>query len=762
MIRRLLHRQFPSMFQRRLMLLMVFGGVVVVGLSFQAARLTVGESHRRSLAQVEDALVETTFIPTVRGRILDRWGRVLAVDEPGFDIAVNYQVISGDWAYQRGRAAAQRSAGDRWAEMSPERRRALVDREQAAYDRQAERLWQTLAELGGVPRDELERRKSQIVQRVHRMSSHLYAAWQRRREIELGEPVALPEVIQPIGEQRQAHSLLRDVDQAVRRAVQTFQAEASEDPALTVWQQVELRRPKQRRYPQETQQIEIDRSHLPSPLRDDEPIEVTVRGVGVHVVGLMRDFWAEDKQRRPFRYVDEHGRQRIDLGGYLAGDRLGRFGVEASTEDRLRGLRGQEVRQLDTGRTQRTEPVAGSDVELTLDIRLQARIQALMSPEIGLMTFQPWHVRENVEGEAARVGERLNGAAVVLDAETSEVLAAVSVPSMPLETLEQESEKIYDDRVNMPYLNRAVARPFQPGSTIKPLVFVSAVSARVHPLDGVIDCIGHLYPDDPNHYRCWIFKAHGGLTHGPLDGAEAIARSCNVYFYALGRDMGVGRIGQWFARFGLGEPTGVGLPEEVGGDLPDPATADARFNYRDAIYMGIGQGPVRWTPMQAAGAYATLVRRGRVLHPTIIRDAHRNEPRRPHEPRFHRQSFETAMQGLNDVVNASYGSGRTLRLDDGDREPIFNIEDVTVYGKSGTAEGVPLRIDSDEDGRITGADEIVKRGDHAWFIALATPPGAVRPTHVVAVVVAYGGSGSQTAGPIANQILHAMRAEGLL
>lgn len=748
------------MFQRRLLLLLLGAGVVAVGLGMHTARLTMGQAHQQSLERVEDALVETTFIPTVRGRILDKWDRVLAIDEAGYDVAVSYQVISGDWTYQQARDAARREQGDRWAELSPEQRRAAVDEHEADYQAQAAHLWQTLAELGDIERAELEQRKAQIIQRVHRISSHLYAAWQRRREIELGEPVPLPEVIQPIGEQRQAHSLLRDVDGETRRVVQSFQAEASEDPALAIWQEVELRQPKQRRYPAETQRVELDLSHLPTPLRRDEPTTVTVRGVGLHAIGLMRDFWAEDKNRRPFRYVNEQGRTVIDLGGYRAGDRLGRFGIEAAMEDRLRGRRGMAVRQLDTGRAERTEPVPGRDVRLTLDISLQARIQALMSQEVGLMTFQSWHVRDNAEGEAARVGEQLTGAAVVLDAETSEVLAAVSMPEMPLEMLEHNSGAIYGDDVNRPYLNRTVARPYQPGSTIKPFMLVSAVSARVHPLDGEIDCIGHLYPDDPNHYRCWIFKQYS-QTHGPLRGAEAIARSCNVFFYALGRDMGVNRIARWYEYFGLGSPTGVGLPEEHRGDLPDPATADEHFNYRDAIFMGIGQGPVRWTPMQAASAYATLVRRGRAIEPTFVDDAHRNDPRRPHEPPLHRQAMEQALQGLDEVVNASYGSGRTLRLEEGS-EPLFNIEGVRIAGKSGTAEGVSLRIDSDGDGRITGADEIVKRGDHAWFVALPTPNGAVRPTHVVVVVVGYGGSGSQTAGPIANQILHAMRAEGYL
>ncbi len=194
---------------------------------------------------------------------------------------------------------------------------------------------------------------------------------------------------------------------------------------------------------------------------------------------------------------------------------------------------------------------------------------------------------------------------------------------MPLDTLENDSEKIYDDHINKPYLNRTIAQPYQPGSTIKPFMLVSAVSAGVHQLGTPILCNGYLHEGDPTHYRCWIFKQYM-LRHGLLKGAEAIARSCNVFFYTLGEDMGPARVGEWYGKFGLGRPTGLSLPDEVAGDLPDPEASRAgKFNTADAIFMGIGQGPVRWTPMQAAGAYATLIRKGLMMEPTLIADSER-------------------------------------------------------------------------------------------------------------------------------------------
>ena len=125
------------------------------------------------------------------------------------------------------------------------------------------------------------------------------------------------------------------------------------------------------------------------------------------------------------------------------------------------------------------------------------------------------------------------------------------------------------------------------------------------------------------------------------------------------------------------------------------------------------------------------------------------------------RGVELAMRGLEDAVNQRYGSAHSLSMLD--REPIFNIPGVRLYGKSGTAQAVSQWVDEDNDGRFTrGVDRLVRRGDHAWVICLVQRPGSPRPDYVVAVVVEYGGSGGAVAGPVVNQILHAMRAEGYL
>ncbi|MEZ6191803.1 MAG: hypothetical protein R3C45_11005 [Phycisphaerales bacterium] len=123
--------------------------------------------------------------------------------------------------------------------------------------------------------------------------------------------------------------------------------------------------------------------------------------------------------------------------GYLPGDQIGRWGIEQAMEERLRGTRGLVTTQLDTGESVRVEPIPGKDVHLTLDIQLQAQIQAMMSPEVGLMTAQPYQPYE--ENTNRKPGWQLNGSAIVLEIDSGEVLAAVSMPEMPLQTLLEDS-----------------------------------------------------------------------------------------------------------------------------------------------------------------------------------------------------------------------------------------------------------------------------------------------------------------------------------
>lgn len=799
----MLQRFIPSMFHRRLLLLAVAGLLVLVAIIMQLTRLTVaqGDTWRQRAEQV---LTSQRLIPTARGAIYDRANRLLAVDKPSYDVAAMYDVISGQWAYQQSRRDAWRANRLAWNELSSEERDRLAATYQPKYDVMVESLWSTLCDAGNIDRAELESRKSQVIRRVEQIASDVWARQAARREQELEENgEAAPMQRRPISEHRAAHALLTGVDEATLLRIRRLITEASsqavlrkKDPAaiamdqdMRIWESVSIEASRERIYPLETLTLEVDLSTFPGSLAKQEKIEVTVEGVAWTIIGDLRPIWQEDVQARPYAKTLENGEKTIDLGGYLPGDRTGRWGIEAAMENELRGQRGRIVEFVDGSQEeQRTDPQSGKHVKLALDVRLQARVQALLDPRLGLTRVQKWHAKEysaqgdgTVDGEEPvvdplrpKLGDELSAAAVVIDVSSGDVLAAVSMPTVGMRQMRENPDSVWKDTIRRPFVNRALAQPYQPGSTIKPFVLLAGITDNVLAPNGTIMCTGHLHPDHPDRYRCWIFKHYNGLTHdqvigGPPDGAAAISRSCNIFFYTLGQRLGAVRLVQWYEKFGLGRAPQCGLPEAVRGRLPDLARASepgaVGFASADAVMMGIGQGRVEWTVLQAASAYATLARGGYVLDPTLIREVEGQPPRerRSEDLRINPQAIEVAMQGLYEAVNKQHGTAHHMSLIEG-KPDTFNFTGAKIYGKSGTATAPPLRepIDDDGDGKPDRYGPPLRGGDHAWFVGFVQKPGSTRPDYAIAVLVEYGGSGGAVAGPIANQILYALRAEGYL
>lgn len=777
------------MFQRRLWLLIIAAMAVCAVMLAQITRLSLVQGASMRI-ESENALSQWKLIPTIRGRILDTKGRVLAEDRPSDDIAVNYRVITGEWAYLMAKRAARASNVARFIEMSYEEREKLIASYQPAFDAQVESLWKTLCEMGRINRAELERRKAMVKERVQQISSHLmlarWSAEQRRREQlkknESGRVQAwLPDWLtertmeladadqsdqfEEIREEQAGHPLLQNVDNVAVIRAKRLVAAAESAKLPNVWSQVSVISSKVRAYPLETvKNLEIDRSSLPTPLASSRPSNVTVEGLGLHVLGILRDVWKEDVQARPFNAEQNDS---ANLGGYLAGDLIGAWGVERSQEAVLRGARGRQMRYLDTQKQEILEPVPGRDITLTLDIALQARVQAIMEPSFGLMKVQPWQSKDPEASEEQpmkpSLGEALNGAAVVLDVSNGDVLAMVSTPGISLRQLRENPDSVWNDQRNSPFTNRAIARGFQPGSTVKALVLNAAVTdKRLSPGEEIV-CTGHYYEQDTQHFRCWIYKAYGGRTHGPLTAPQAIMRSCNIFFNTLGDRLGADRLVWWYGQFGLGSPTNCGLHEEISGSLPkytpSSRVGQPAIGTSDAINMSIGQGPMLWTPMQAANAYATVARGGVVMTPRVVK----NELTTASATNLHLspKGLSLTLEGLFSAVNERDGTANHLSLLNG--ELIFkDLPNLKIYGKSGTAAAAALRIDSDRDGRITSRDQIVRQGDHAWCIVMLQRPGDALPRYIVAVVVEYGGSGGAVAGPVVSQIIHAMRQEGYL
>ena len=310
-------------------------------------------------------------------------------------------------------------------------------------------------------------------------------------------------------------------------------------------------------------------------------------------------------------------------------------------------------------------------------------------------------------------------------------------------------------------VNRAIAKPYPPGSIVKPLTLCAAVARGKHRLGAGIVCTGHLLEDRTDVYRCWIYKRYG-FTHSqggePVRAAESIKRSCNIFYYELGRRLGPVEIVDIFGELGVGSGFNLGVgaewPGKVGpvngpGDGSDLGTSDA-------ILMAMGQGPVTWTPLHAANAYATLARGGAMIPPTIVDDG--RGPAGVTQARLNPAAIEEALRGLYGSVNEPGGTGSSISFEEG-REDIFNVPGVRVWGKTGTAQAPDLLDDPDGDG--PAPRRTVRSGDHAWFAVLVGPESG-GPRYAVSVLIEYGGSGGRVAGPVANQVVHALVAEGYL
>ena len=762
-MRQSLRSIIPSMFHRRLLLLGMTAAVVVGTLGVATARLTTGQSFRDARAKSEAKLQTTSLIATRRGAILDRNGKVLAHDEPGWEVAVHFSVITGEWAGRQARSEA-REDKLRWEALDDAGRAARVAELREGYERQIEEMFRVLAEVSGDRRERLRQRQDAIIGRVHGLQTYLWRRWQEQEERERGEPVPLEEVARPIEAQLERHVIVSDLDARQRMMIETFIAEGRQDgdggtAQQRVWREVELRRPTVRRYPMESVRVTLDRSTLPGPLATDEPMELVVRGVATHIIGLIREAWQEDLERRPFTNRDGPP----DLRGYRVGDRVGQSGVEWSMEAALRGARGVRRVNADTDVVEsETLPVAGEDVVLSIDIMLQAHIQAIMTPDVGLMRTQPWHLKP--EDDQELIGNPLNGSAVVIDIASGDILAAVSMPAAPRSLLEDEPQLLWDDPINLPMLNRAIARPYQSGSTLKPLVLAAAVTDGVLHEGELVYCAGHLWPDNPHAYRDWIYKLKG-IPFGEIDGVAAVARSSNVFFGIMAQrlidQIDFDRMTQWYAAFGLGEKHDLGLAEEVRGAL-GPSGRELKRN--EVEFMAIGQGPVSWTPLQAVTAYARLVGGDMSRQPRLV-----VSPQREREPRDHdaetlglvpsATARRMAIEGMRQGANTRDGTTHHITHPESgmNAEVIFNVDGVTVMAKSGTADPGSRWIDLNLNNEVDPGEVDRQPRDHAWVVALVQPDGAARPTHAIAVVVEYAGSGGRVAGPVVNQIVHALQ-----
>ncbi len=707
----------------------------------------------RAKAREVARLRSETVLPRIRGRIIDRNGVVLADNVDAYEVAVAFDFMTGEWEEQRARSLERESAGGRAAlSKLPARERAsLHDQSIAQASMERREILAAIASAAQVSPAEIESRMADLAAGIERRGTAY-----RDRLAASGRPAR-----ERLREEVEAHAVVEGLP-----AEDTFGLNKLADRFGDV---IEVRSAPRRIYPEREARVTLGNEGLPGTLERRASVHVNLTDVGDLIVGSVRDtVQAADLRRRPFEDGDS-----IDWGGYReATDLIGVRGIERAWEDTLRGEWGlrERVRQPDGSVEQRLVklPVDGGDVQLTIDVELQRRVQAILSPEYGLTLSQREFHTPNADMPR---GLELNAAVVVVEVATGEVLAMASQPGPGLAGTMSELE----ERARSPWIDRSVDAAYAPGSILKPIVYLSAVAAGEASSDEVITCNGHFFPDRKDLARCWLYRTKYGLaTHGPLAPHEALARSCNIYFYELADRLGPAALSQWLGKWGLGQPLHAGLEGwrersdgmlvragESGGSLPTEQRVEAwradgdRFS---GVIMGIGQGELAWSPLQAANALATLARGGTVNDAHVVRGRAIPGHRAGGSIGLSPSSVRNALDGMHEAIDASHGTAHHVTTAAG-REEIFALPGVRVWGKTGTAQAGLWRLDVDQDGT---ADRSVGDADHAWFACLVGDEATDTPRYAIAVIVERAGSGGRAAGPVAAAVARELSKLGYL
>ena len=298
-----------------------------------------------------------------------------------------------------------------------------------------------------------------------------------------------------------------------------------------------------------------------------------------------------------YKTLDEDGDGVRD---YQMNDVVGKEGAELAFESLLRGRPGTRTVERNTkgkivAEDWRKEPEPGENVILTLDIGLQAYVENLLADAV------PKLESEETEGAAC----------VVLDVDTAEVLVAANYPTFDLSNYATELKEKEEDPLH-PFLNRALNGLYPPGSTFKMITAVAGLEEEIiTPKTKIKDEGRYTYWSDTNAPQCWIYRTRRG-THGLIDVTRAIEVSCNYFFFDVGRQLGIDKLDEYAARFGLGEKTGIELGEETG-VVAGRAYTESRGDtwYEGSITsVAIGQESTQVTPLQLANYIATLINGG--------------------------------------------------------------------------------------------------------------------------------------------------------
>lgn len=397
-----------------------------------------------------------------------------------------------------------------------------------------------------------------------------------------------------------------------------------------------------------------------------------------------------------------------DLGdySYYLPDAAGKSGLEKLYDRQLRGSPGKKLVVVNhrgfvhetVGEPQAAEPA--EDLVLTLDTRLQSTAEKLLQGKVG--------------------------AIVMMDVENGSLLTLASAPGFNLnDFIPRITSRRYTELLNQngsPFVNKALQGAYMPGSVIKPLIALALLENGVSP-DQIIQCDGATRFSDSSRIRCWAWRSGG---HGSVDMVRAIKVSCNDYFIENGLKIGVERLAPLLQSAGIGEKTGIGLPESAG--LRPDRKRWKRWTVYDTALISIGQGKILVSPVQAVSYTAAFANGGLLWKPRLVQSIYNpvTRTRSVQRPELRGKlnaspaHLSIIREGMFEAVNEPGGGGRNAQ-----------VEGLKVYGKTGTAE-VGSRSN---------------RTKNTWFIGFAGMPSGRQLA--CCVLVLNGEAGNKTAAPLA-------------
>lgn len=458
--------------------------------------------------------------------------------------------------------------------------------------------------------------------------------------------------------------------------------------------------------------VEVHKYELPGVQINVTPMRHYIYGMSAaHLIGYLGEINGEEL--RSGKYPETR-----------SGDYIGRYGVEKIYEPFLRGkgggrqvevnVTGQVVRVLET-----VDSEQGNEIYLTLDAELQRKAETLL------------------EGKA--------GAVVAMSATTGEILAMASSPSFDQNEfvggISQDRWKSLVSHPDNPLQNKAIQATYPPASTYKIITAIAGLEEGVIDERSTFTCYGSYIFGDRS-FKCWRKQGHGTIT---VD--EALASSCDVFFYQVGQRVGVDRLSYYARVCGLGAPTGIKLEHEESGLIPTSTWKKNRtgiaWQAGETLSVAIGQGYNLVTPLQMAQLISAIGNGGRLFRPMVIkrvcsvdgRVLVENSPWINGRLPFSQSTLDIVRKALWKVVNDKTGTGR-----------IAHLKEIDISGKTGTAQVFSRK--RDDTTRDEDLSDHLK--PHAWFVAYAPSD---HPEIAVSVIIEHGEHGSSSAGPIARDLI---------